>query len=912
MAVEFDILGGLVGRVDGRDVALGPTQRQCVLAALLVDANRTVSLDQIADRVWGEHLPHRAAGTLRSYLSRLRQVLGGSVIERGPLGYRIVVEPGNLDLHRYRDAIAAGEYEKAFTVWRGEPFAGLHTVWLDGVRQSLLDDHLAARLDYHDARLADGGHAVILNELAELCQEHPFDERLHGQLVLALYRGGRQAEALEQYDAVRRRLADSLGVDPSPGLRAIHQDILAGAAPPARPANDQVRPRQLPPDIQGFVGRESSLAALGTLLDNLTAASAHPGPIVISAIDGAGGIGKTSLAVHWAHRIKHRFPDGQLYLNLRGYGPGAPLSPQDALESLLDALGVAANRIPPGLAERTALLRSVLDGQRVLVLLDNVEDSEQVRPLLPGSDSLVLITSRAQLRGLSVREGARLLTLDLLSPSEALTLLGTVIGEQRVDDEREAAAELVELCARLPLAVRLAAEQAALHRGWPLHRLVRELRAQPNRLAALSLDDDPVTDLRAVFTWSYEALKPAAARMFGLLGLFPGNDISTAAAAALAGVPVADAAAALRQLVMASMLTTSGDDRYELHDLLREFAARDVVRDEGEEHAARDRLIEWYLHTGRNARGWLTTTPHGVPVPATPPEGVTALEFPDRQSAVAWYDTERDTVRRLVLGARRDTEKRGAILIAQMCWHYFHLRGDYQHLMTVYETALAFAVELGDEYLEAKCCNGLTLPYSVLRDIEDDLAICERALRIFEKLGDVYQTAISLLNHSSVYNRAGRHDDAIDAATRARQLSLASGDPTVAAMTLNNHAESLLGLRRFAEALTVAEQAAEEFRAIGELSRVVTGLETIAMVHAASGDHLAAIAAYREALDATEDTQATARTVSLRVDLGHQLLAAGRRDEAVDVWRRAHELAVQRQDRLASEIETLLRELHAV
>jgi DNA-binding SARP family transcriptional activator/tetratricopeptide (TPR) repeat protein len=905
MAVEFDVLGDLVVRVDGSAVALGPTQRQCVLAALLVDVNRTVSLDQIADRVWGGSLPASATVTLRSYLSRLRHVLGGSVIERGPLGYKIVAEDGDIDLHRYREAVAAGEYEKAFALWRGEPFAGLHTEWLDGVRRFLLNEHFVARLDHHDVQLANGGHAAVLTGLTELCQEHPVDERLHGQLILALYRSGRQAEALDHYEAVRRRLAESLGVDPSPGLRDIHQDILNG---PRTMAPVGTKPRQLPPDIRGFVGRESPLAALGRLLDNLDITGPDFGPIVISAIDGAGGIGKTTLAVHWAHRIKHLFPDGQLYLNLRGYGPSAPLDPRDALEALLDALGVASDRIPRGLSERTALLRSVLDGQRVLVLLDNVKDSEQVRPLLPGSNSLVLVTSRAQLRGLSVREGARLLTLDLLSSPEALNLLGSVIGHERVDNERQAAAELVELCARLPLAIRLASEQAALHPNWSLSRVVRELRAQPNRLAALSFDEDTDTDLRAVFAWSYQALKPGAARMFGLLGLFPGNDISLDTAAALAGVPVGDAATMLRQLVTANMLTQRDDGRYELHDLLREFAAREVNRDPQDEQAARERLVWWYVHTSNNARSWLTGTPHGLPISA-PPRSVTALEFSERRVAVAWYDTERDTLSKLVAGAGEHGEKRGAIMIAQFCWHYFHLRGDYQHLMSAYEAARGYAVELADEFLEAKCCNGLTLPYGHLKGVEDELEVCARSLEIFEKLGNVHQQSISLLNHSSTYNRAKRFAEALETTIRARELAQVSQDPILAAMALNNQAESLMGLDRFADALAVAEQAAAEFRANGELSRTVAGLETIAMIHAASGDRVSAIAAYRDALKAAEDTQASARDVPLQVELGRQLLAAGDRAEATAVWRRAHELAIQRQDLLADEIEKLLSEI---
>ncbi|MBN6033672.1 BTAD domain-containing putative transcriptional regulator [Amycolatopsis sp. 195334CR] len=898
MTVEFEVLGDLVARVDGQVVALGPARRQCVLAALLVDANRSVTLDQLVERVWGGEPPFGAAGTLRSYLSRLRQVLGADVIERGALGYRLVVAPEQVDLHRYRTAVAAGQHEKAFALWRGEPFAGLHTAWLDDARRALVDEHFAARLDHHDHQLDLGGHTAVLPGIAELSQDHPFNERLHGQYLLALARGGRQAEALDHYETVRRRLADALGADPGPELRGLHQDILAGAV---TGAPRQTTPRQLPPDIRGFVGREAALASLSALLGDLDVTGA--GPIVISAIDGAGGIGKTTLAVHWAHRVKHLFPDGQLYLNLRGYGPGSPLSPHDALESLLRALGVATDRIPHDLAERAALLRSQLDGQRVLVLLDNAKDAEQVRPLLPGSDSLVLITSRGQLRSLSVREGAALLALDLLSPPEALILLGSVLGAGRVGREREAALELVELCARLPLAVRLAAEQAVLRPEWSLRRLVGELRARPSRLAALSLDDDVSTDLRAVFDWSYRALSPEAARVFRLLGVFPGTDIAAEAVAALAGVPPASAPSVLRQLVSASMLEQRGGDRYELHDLLREFA-RELDREPAEEQAAETRLVDWYVRTAEQAHAHLTGVPHRLPM-GPPVEGVTPLEFADRRAAVEWCDTERDTLLALVLGGHGG--RRPAIVLAQLCWQYFHLRGSYQHLMDAYEAALAYAVELGDEYLEARCCNGLQIAYSVFRGADDDLALGLRALRIFEKLGDTRQQATSLLNLSSTYNHAGRYGEAAETADRSRQLSFAQQDLITAAMALNNHADALTGLGRYAEALVAAERAADEFRALGELSRLVAGLETIALVHVASGDHASAVAAYRDAVEATEATQATARAVVLRVALGHQLVAAGEPDSAVEAWRRAHELALQRQDPAAAEIEELLR-----
>ncbi|MET1073029.1 MAG: BTAD domain-containing putative transcriptional regulator, partial [Umezawaea sp.] len=774
---------------------------------------------------------------------------------------------------------------------RGEPFAGLHSEWLDRTREAWSFRHLAVRLDHFDTRLERGEHAGVLAELLALSELHPLDERLNGQLILALYRSGRQAEALERYALVRGQLAEVLGVDPSPALRAVHQDILAdgGAGVPV-----QARPRQLPPAIRGFVGRKSAL-------DGLTAALAEGGPLVV---DGAGGIGKTTLAIHWAHGAEHLFPDGQLYLNLHGYGPGAPLSAGDALASLLRGLGVAADRVPRSLSDRTALLRTTLAGRRVLLLLDNAKDSDQVRPLLPGNDSLVLVTSRSRLRGLSVRDGAHLMTLDLMSRAEAITLLGSVIGAERVENEREAAADLVEFCARLPLAVRLAAEQAALHPTWLLRKVVDSVRRRPSRLAALSFDDEAGTDLRTLFTWSYEALKPDAARMFALLGLFPGNDISVPAAAALAGVDDARAATELDHLVTASLLGRSDDDRYEQHDLLREFA-RDLTRDPEQERAARDRLVGWYLRTALSGRGVLTGSPHKLTIPP-PPDGVTALEFTDRREVMAWYESERDTLLELVVRADDHDSKRSGILIAQLCWHYYLLCGDHARLAMAYETALGYAVEIGDKYLEAKCCNGLSLPYGKLERADDALAVGLRALRIFEELGDHLELAASLLNVSTSYNSAGRHREALDATARCRTLALGQGDAVFAAMALNNHANALSGLGRFAEALAAAQRAADEFRAAGELTRLIAGLDTTATVHAATGDHRAAVEVYREALRVAEDIGATGRDLVMRIQLGRQLAAAGDPAEAAAVWYRAHELAAERQDPVVHEIEALL------
>ncbi|WP_279582905.1 NB-ARC domain-containing protein [Fodinicola feengrottensis] len=379
---------------------------------------------------------------------------------------------------------------------------------------------------------------------------------------------------------------------------------------PASPTALVRPPRQLPSDIAGFAGRADHLATLDALIQPV--AGRTPSAVVISAIDGAAGIGKTALAVHWAHRVSDRFPDGQLYLNLRGFGPGAPVPAADALDTALRSLNVPADRIPADLDARAAAFRSELAGRRLLILLDNARDSDHVRPLLPGSDSLVLITSRRQLRGLTAREGAQRITVGQLTTPEALSLslLSAAVGAERVAREPAAAAGIVELCDRLPLTVRLAAEPAARHPSRPLGDLLSDLHHQRHRLDTFALDDAP-TDLRAVFSWSYQALAAPAALLFALLGLHPGNDVSIGAAAALAGLDNRRAAALMDELVSTSMLERRSADRYEFHDLLREYA-REVAETEltdRDRSAAIDRLLDWYVHTAANARERLSEYP---------------------------------------------------------------------------------------------------------------------------------------------------------------------------------------------------------------------------------------------------------------------------------------------------------------
>jgi DNA-binding SARP family transcriptional activator/tetratricopeptide (TPR) repeat protein len=917
---EFGVLGETLARAAGRRVDLGPARQRAVLAALLVDVGTPVSLDQLADRVWGAAPPHRVAVALRSYLSRLRGALvatGHAGIRRGPGGYVLEAERTAVDLHRFRmlaerartgaGTDTADLLEQALGLWRGAALAELDTPWATGVRHALEAERLSVRLDLHDARLRQGRHSELLADLAALAAEHPLDERIAGQHITALYRSGRQADAFIAYDRIRRRLADELGADLGPTLQQLYQRILTGdpavlADAPAGP--ERVIPRQLPAGAPGFVGREAELQRLDDLLAHADQVrQSQPTAVVISAIDGTAGIGKTALAVHWAQRSAHRFPDGQLYLNLRGYGPDHPVDPADALETLLRALDVPSERIPAGLDERSALLRSQLSGHRMLILLDNARDSEQVRPLLPGSGGLVLVTSRRRLRVLSTHHGARHVTLDLLPMHDALQLLADAIGRDRIEREPQQAEEIVTLCARLPLALRLAAERINRFPAATLSDLAAELAGHRSRLGALSIDETPDTDLRSVFSWSYSALDSCSARMFDLLGLHPGASISAPAAAALAGIEPAPAQQLLDRLTNVSLLEQRFPGRYELHDLLRDFAL-EQPRPDGS--AAYVRLGHWYVHTAANAQARLTSIHHRLPVAPEPPEGVEPMRFTSHRDAVAWFDLERWAIVEIVESAAdHDLHESGAVL-GGLTWTYLYMRGQAQLMIGILEHAVDCAVAIGHAFLEAKCRNGLGVAYLKSRRFEEAIASYREALAIFTELGDLREQATALLNMGSTYNELERFPEAQETLERAQAMFQQDGSTLPEAFALNNLAESYLGTRHFDKALDCAHRALDTIRAGHEQFRQVVALETIAHIHAVRGDHRFAIHHCRSALEVAEKTQATDREIPLRIALGKQLSAIGDHEEAIAVWREAHRACIAAGDPAAAEIEVLL------
>jgi DNA-binding SARP family transcriptional activator len=604
-ALRFRVLGPLEVTVDGSRVDPGSSRQRLLLGMLALSPGTAVARDTLVETLWGPEPPPNAASLLQSHVHRLRLRLrpsGGpdhhaEVLAATPGGYLLLAGEDQLDLlafgrlvrearhdrenSRLEPALVA--YREAIALWRGDPLADLPGLHLDPRVAELLMQRRAVVGEYADTAFALGRHDQVLPLLRRLAGTDPLDEGTHARLMLALSGAGRQAAALEVYRALRRRLADELGVTPGPVLREAHEAILRGdgevTGPPRRPANPLPVPRQLPADVRGFTGRTEETAWLdATLLEDPSGDAT-----AVAVLSGTAGVGKTALAVHWAHSVAGAFDDGQLYADLGGYGAGPLARPTDVLEGFVRALGVPADRVPAEENERAALYRSLLADRRMLIVLDDARDAAQVRPLLPGaSRSRVLVTGRGRLRGLVALHGAVPRTLDRLSTAEARRLLSVRLGQARVADQGSAVDQIVAGCAGLPLALVTVAAHAAVHPGFSLSVLAGELDDPARTLPALdACAEGP--GVREAFERSYAELGAGAARLFRLLGGHPGHDLDAERAAALTGLPAGRARAGLDELAAAGLVAEHAPGRYSAHRLLRLYAAELAATEEGEE-----------------------------------------------------------------------------------------------------------------------------------------------------------------------------------------------------------------------------------------------------------------------------------------------------------------------------------------
>ncbi|MEU8658080.1 AfsR/SARP family transcriptional regulator [Actinoplanes philippinensis] len=925
MAAEFGVLGVVEARIDGRPADLGHARQRCVLGVLLVEAGRPVGPDQLIDRVWGEQAPQRAAGALYSYLSRLRRAVAGAdgvEIRREPGGYLLTVNPQAVDLHRFRrlmttaraaesDRSAAGLIEQALRLWRGDPFAGLDTPWLAGMRRTLLDERFAAELDGNDVLLRLGRHGELLPALSAAVAEHPLDERLAGQAMLALYRCGRQADADEQYRRIRRRLADEMGSDPGAELRRLHEQVLAADPVLAVPGGDSrvtsgvapvaavTVPAQLPADVRAFTGRTGELSALDRLL---APPDGDEPPLTVALLCGTAGVGKSALAVRWAHRVRDAYPDGQLYVNLRGYDAEQPVAVADALAGFLTALGVRGPEIPPGTDERAARYRSELTGRRMLVLLDNASSVDQVRPLLPGTGScLVLITSRDSLRSMVAVDGAERVNLDLLPPPDAVGLLRKLIGP-RVDREPEAAEALAAACARLPLALRIAAELAADRADVPLTELVTELGDHQVRLDLLDAGGDPRAEVRAVFSWSYQNLPEGAARAFRLLGLHPGETVHVDAVAALIDARPGEARRLLDVLTRASLIQPGRGGRYGMHDLLRAYAAELAAEHDAEtdRRAALTRLFDHYLAAATTAMATLY------------PDGAAATGDPE--TARAWLEAERPNLAAVCTNGAAHGWYRHTIDLAGTMFRYLDAGGPVAEAATVTASAVAAARAVGDPDAQARALSNLGRLHRRQGRLREAAETYRQALRLYAHLGEPAAEALVLRNLGSVDWRRGDYRQAAEHYQRAGTLCRDLGDDAGRADALVRLGliDARLGDRvraaeRFGSALDLYAELGDRFSeayVLSLLARLPHRPVTLEQAEAHLDQSLAAV---RRSGDRTAEAYVLTDLAAIHVRQERLAEAAGHLRRALVLLRRIGDRASE-----AEALNDLGQVLHAV
>ncbi|MFI8228357.1 AfsR/SARP family transcriptional regulator [Streptomyces sp. NPDC085900] len=921
-------------------VDLGPPQRRAVLAALAVDAGRPVPVDVLIDRIWGTEPPDGARRALYAHVARIRRLAerldddgeGRLPVLRRAGGYQLDLDPDRVDLHRFHrlaalardealpDRTRAARLREALELWRGEPFAGLPGTWPARMRETWRRRRVDAAVRLADLETRSGDPSSVLGQLTDLLGEYPLTEPLAEALMRSLHAAGDSGEALRCYAQTRRRLVEELGTEPGRRLRELHREILGerplgrprehpaagdpAAAPPARPvprpastvatprdpagSAPYVVPAQLPATTAGFTGRTDELARLDALL---TPAGRRPAAVVVSALSGMGGVGKTALAVHWAWQARPAFPDGQLYVNLRGFDPsGTPLTPDRAVRGFLDALGVPASRVPESLDAQVGLYRSLLSGRRVLVVLDNARDADQVRPLLPGAPGcLALVTSRAPLTGLAAAQGARLLALDLLGAEECRELLAARLGAARVAAEAAAVDEIVVRCAGLPLALAVVAARAAAAPARPLAALAEELRTAERILDPLDTGD-PATAVRTVLHWSYRTLSPPAARLFRFLGLHPGPDADLTSLAALTGAVVGQVRAPVAELTAAHLLSEHVPGRYTCHDLLRAHAVELAAEHDDPHtlHAATRRVLDHYLHTAYAADALLTRRRHPMTLPPAAP-GAQARQPADADEALAWLTAEQPV---LISAVERPTPGLAPHTwqLAAMLTTFLERQGNWQALTDVHTVALRTALDHADPAGQAAGHRGLGLARFQLRDPEGARHHFNRALDLFRRLDNHPGQARTCQNLAKMAWAHGAPHEALHHARRSLEHFRLAHDRGGQAVALNDIGWYLAELGELRQALAHCRRALPLVQATGDLSGQAHTWDSLGFIHRHLGRHAEAVECYDRALALFRKTGDRRSEAIGLTYLGDTHETAGAPGPALEAWQQALDL----------------------
>jgi DNA-binding SARP family transcriptional activator/tetratricopeptide (TPR) repeat protein len=918
--VEFRLLGRLEADLDGQPFVLGRRRERCLLGLLLLEANRPITVDRLVDLLWDGDAPSTARSSLHTHISRLRGRLDPDGTGRSGIrlvardgGYLVEIDRHRVDAHRFqamlRRAQQAGQADRVellregLALWRGPVLADVAPARLrERVGAELTEQRMLATELMIDAELAAGRHQKVIGELSALTAEHPYRERFAGQLMLALYRSDRYTDALAVYRQLADRLGVELGLDPGSGLRELYAAILrrdphldgAGVAS-AAPG-----PAQLPAAPDWFTGRADELASLDKALTGF----ASGGTVVISAIGGAGGIGKTWLALHWAHQHLDRFPDGQLFVNLRGFDPsGRPMAPAMAVRGFLDALGVPPAAVPVEPAAQVGLYRSLLARRRMLIVLDNARDTDQVVDLLPGTSSCTaIVTSRDRLTGLVTRHSARPLALGVLDGAQARELLARRLGEQRLAAEPDAVAALVTGCAGLPLGLAIVAARALMPPEPPLSELAAALRDVATRLDAMG-DDDQQANLRAVLSWSCAALTAQQARAFGWLGLAPGPDIGLGAAAALTDLAVTEVAAVLHALERQSLLSQPTPGRWRMHDLVRLYAAERAGR-EGAADALR-RLVDFYLRTAHAAAGLLD--PHRVPVTVdVQAPGVAPQPLADEPAALAWLDAEHPC---LLATQRLAADHGWHVAVWQLAWALDPLhgrRGHVQDNVAVWLAGLAAARHVDDRPTQLLAHRRLGNALGRAGRPAAAIGHLDEALTLAEEAGDLPGRAHTHVALAQPWEQQGDDRRALEHASQAVRLYQELGSPAREAMALNLTGWYLTRLGEHEQAEARLHAALALSREHGYRDGEADTLDSLGYLAHHAGRHGEALRHYQQAVDLYREvgnSYGEASTLD-RLGVTHHALDAA--DRAREAWQQALEL-YRAQRRAADEQRVLER-----
>ncbi|RKN09307.1 AfsR/SARP family transcriptional regulator [Streptomyces radicis] len=919
--VEFRLLG-VVGVWQG-ERRLGPStaQQRTVLAMLLLEPGRVVPVDRLVTALWGTEPPTTARNAVHGQVYRLRRLLApfadGAVLTTSRQGYSLAVDESRVDLHRFRALVRAtrdGDPDEAgdllrtaLGLWRGPALADVAGGWLPEVTgPGLEDERLAAVERLATLDLAAGRHQDVVAELTPLVAADPLREGLVGHLLTALHRAGRRAEALALFRRVRRAFADELGIEPGDDLQRLHQAALRGEepapasapAPPTAPPPAEV-PRQLPRDTDGCVERpeQAALQALLPARDGEGAGGEGAGAMPICVLTGPAGVGKTTLAVHWAHRARDAFPDGQLHVDLRGFGPSdAAMTPAEAIRLFLEALPVPRDRVPAGFDGQVALYRSVLAGRRVLVVLDNARDSDQVRPLLPNAPgSLVLVTSRNELTGLVASEGARRLPVGLFSDAQARELLARRLDPARLAAAPDTVDDIVRRCGGLPLALAIAAARTGARPGFPLAALTTGLGGSPRDLDVFD-GGEANADVRTVLSWSYRALSPGAARLLRLLGLVEAEDIGSDAVASLAGIAPGEAGRLLTELTRAHLVTERAPDRYGWHDLLWAYAHElSLAHDPEPERAeALHRLFDHYL-SGAFRGDQLINWHYRVEVPPPPPRpGVVPVRLGDRADALDWFRGQR----RALVAAVRQAEQGGhdthAWQLARAIRSFLFQQGLTLEQAEVHRVALAAALRLPHHPAAAAHARfGLGQAQLRLGAFDEARAELEAAGDVFRALGSgADQAGVLSLLGVMADERATAEDDpaALDAAVAFNEEALALyralGHRAGEARSLNNVGWCRARRGEYRATLEHCEAAYAIHRELGDPLGESAALDSIGFAYQGLGEPERAIEYYERSLRWRRG-QEQVYEVNTLIKLGGAQLDAGRRAEGEATLRSA-------------------------